>query len=182
MVNFQRAFVELAVVDKGDNISNLLSSHTSQLADCYQAKEYDNLEGMTSSYMTDIQKWCELYHSAICLGERNGPLVPLQTKQKVAWQITTLALSGSEGPPAANVVADILKNLGETVYQAGLQELKSHAMKEIWEAVNSSLEKMVSDGSLSQGSALPSRSNLLPHIFCASDQLQPTQCHQPKQL
>ena len=156
MIAFQRAFVEPTVVNKGNNVGDLISSHSSKTADRYYAREYDDLEGATSSYLLDVQEWCDLYHEAIGLGERKGPLVPLRTKRKVARQLVTLASMDSADPLAVNVLTDVFKQVGETAYRSGLQELKSHTTKEIWEAVSNGLEQTISDSGLFSGLALPS--------------------------
>jgi hypothetical protein len=145
MVAFQRAFVEPKVVDKGNNIGNLLSSHNSRTADHFYAREFDNLEGATTNYLLDVQEWCDLYHDAIGLGERRGPLVPLQTKRKIAQQLVTIGTMDSGDTLVINVKLDVLKQLGETAYRAGLQESKSHAAKEIFEAVGNGFENLISD-------------------------------------
>ena len=148
MVAFQRAFVEPKVVDKGNNIGDLLSSHNSRTADRFYAREYDDLEGATSGYLLDVQDWCELFHDAIGLGERTGPLVPLRTKRKVAQQLVALTTMDSADALTTNVIADVFKRLGETAYRAGLQELKSHVVQEVWDAVGNGFEKIVSNRGL----------------------------------
>jgi hypothetical protein len=79
------------VVEKGNNIGDLISSHTSRTADNIYAREYDALNGVTESFLLDAQEWCGLYHEAIGLGERAGPLIPLRTKRKLAREMVTLA-------------------------------------------------------------------------------------------
>lgn len=159
MIAFQRAFVEPKMVDKGNNIGDLISSHTSKTANTIYAREQGCIEGATSGYLLDVQDWCELYHDAIGLGDRIGPLIPLRTKRKLARKLVAMASMDPTDPLAANVVADILKSLGETSYKAGLKELRSHVVQEIWNAVSSGLGRIVSDEGLFQGPP-PSRPNL----------------------
>lgn len=146
MIAFQRAFVEPTMVEKGNNVGDLLSSHTTKTANLHYAREFGfELEGLTSMLLLDIQEWCELYHEAIGLGNRTGPLIPIRTKRKVAQLLVTAAALDPKHPSATRAMDEILCRLGHTTYKAGLQELKIHTTQEIYTAVAEAFERVIAD-------------------------------------
>ena len=75
MIAFMRAFLELKMIEKGNNIRDLMSSHFMKVAYDYYTMQIGNLEGVTDRFMFDVQQFCDSYHNAIGLGERTGPLI-----------------------------------------------------------------------------------------------------------
>lgn len=147
MIAFQRAFVEPVIVEKGNNIGDLLSSHNSTTGIVHYAIEF-NIEGVTSAFLLKLHKWCTFYHDAIGLGDRAGPLVSLDTKEKLAHKIASLGSLNPNDPFVLKTVSEVLKSLGENAYRSGLQELKSQMVPEIWEAITNYFEKADLNGML----------------------------------
>lgn len=144
MVAFHRAFVEETNVQKGNNVGDLISSHSSKTARDHYAREFD-IEGLTSTLLLDVQDWCDLYHDAIGLGKRTTPLISIRTKRRVGQLLLTAAALNPEHPTTTRAVHEILMTLGEAAYTAGLQELKTHATKEIYAATSKAFEKVIAD-------------------------------------
>jgi len=161
MIAFMRAFMEPKMVEKGNNIGDLMSSHTTFTAVHSYAREINNLEGVTSGIMLDVQDFCEDFHDVIGLGERTGPLMPVRFKRRLAHKLIGLASMDPSDLGALSTVGEILNRLGETAYRAALQELRSHVAKEIWEAVAAGLERVIADAGLWER-LLPSNSHPQP--------------------
>ena len=146
MISFHRAFVEPTIVEKGNNVGDLLSSHNSKPAKNHYGREFGfELEGLTSMLLLDIQEWCDLYHDAIGLGNRSGPLIPIRTKRRVAQLLVTAAALDPKQPMPTRAVGDILSILGGTAYRAALDQLKSHAGEEIHIAVAHAFQQFITD-------------------------------------
>lgn len=144
MIAFQREYVPESRVQKGNNIGDLLSSHTSPTADWRYAIEQGTLEGHTVNYLLDVQDWCELYHDAIGLGERVGPLIPNRIKRKLARQLDSIVSTAiPAGVSMANTSATILKELGDTVFRSVVDELKPYLSAEVGKAVNMAVEYLM---------------------------------------
>jgi hypothetical protein len=146
MIAFHRAFVEPTIVEKGNNVGDLLSSHNSKTAYVHYAREFGfELEGLTSMLLLDIQEWCDLYHDAIGLGNRTGPLISIRTKRRVAQLLVTAATLQPDQPLPTRAVEEILSTLGKVAYTAGLEQLKSHAGQEIHTAVAHAFQRFLVD-------------------------------------
>jgi len=149
MIAFMRAYLEPKVVEKGNNIGDLMSSHGTQTALHIYAPEMGNLEGVTDALLADVREFCEHYHDAIGLGERTGPLISVRTKRAIAQKLVLAASMDPGDPGMLGVVGEMLERLGETAFRAGLEQLKSEVVKEIWHAVSEGLERVISEKLLS---------------------------------
>ena len=126
LIAFQRAFVEELRIDRGDNIGDLISSHTSQTADAHYAVEHGQPEGYTTSRLLDIQEWCDSYHDAIGLGDRTVPLVPLRFSRQRARRLGTVLSTAGSGDPSVTteVLFSLIKELTATAHKSAMEDLK----------------------------------------------------------
>lgn len=126
LIAFQRAYVEELRVHRGDNIGDLISSHTSQTADAHYAVEHGQPEGYTTSYLLNVQEWCDSYHDAIGLGDRTIPLVPLRFSRRQARRLgTVFSTAGSKDPSTAiEALLPLIKELTATAYKSAMEDLK----------------------------------------------------------
>ena len=152
MIAFRRAYVEELPSMQGNTIGDAMSSHSTPTAIENYAVEHGIPPGSTSNNLLDIQDWCDLYHNAIGLGERTGPLIPLRTKRKLIRELASLSSMDPGDHGVAAVVTTVLKELGVVAYKSGLDELRSCVTKEIWRAVAHGLEQAASDENPHRGS------------------------------
>jgi hypothetical protein len=146
MIAFKRAYVEEFRVQRGDDIGDLLSSHTSRTADTRYAREEGMLEGATETRLLDIYDWCELYHNAVGLGERIGPLFPLRLKRKLANQLTSMPLSDhSGGRTMDDAIATLLAEYGARIYRSVIDDLKPYLSIEVRQAIGDAMECLVEE-------------------------------------
>ena len=157
MIAFMRAFLEPVMIQKGNNIGDLMSSHNSVSGNHYYARQIGNLEGVTDLLMHDVREFCDSYHDAIGLGERRGPLIAIRIKRQIAQKLVLAASMDAGDPGMIGAIGELLNNLGEIAFRAGLQELRSQVTQEIWQAVAEGLERVLSDIEPSQPPARPAR-------------------------
>ena len=123
LIAFQRAYVEEMRVPRGDNIGDLLSAHSSKTADAYYAREHGLLEGMTATYLLDVQEWCDMYHDAIGLGTRAGPLIPLRTQRKLARDLGDI-LHSTSGHRLHDPIQSLLREIQNSTFKSAVAELQ----------------------------------------------------------
>ena len=165
MIAFQRAYVlESRAHHRGNNIGDLLSSHTSETADNLYARDRDTPGGMTESYLLDVQEWCEEYHDAIGLGERTGPLISIRTKRRIARGLASIGSADPRDTSTSGAISAILKELTTDIYRSVLHDLKQHLTQEVWESVGKGLEQITSDRDLFQDTSptSPTNPDLIP--------------------
>jgi len=145
MIAFMRTFLEPAMIEKGNNIGDLMSSHNTKTSLDHYAQQIGNLEGVTDLLMSEVRSFCDSYHDAIGLGKRTGPLIPTLTKRDIAQKLVLAASMDPRDPAMIGVVGEILEQLGETAFRAGLEQLKAEVVKEIWAAVSEGFERIISE-------------------------------------
>ena len=123
MIAFQRAYVEETRIPRGDNIGDLLSAHSSKTADAYYAREHGLVEGMTASYLLDVQEWCDMYHDAIGLGERTGPLIPLRIQRKLARDLGGI-LHSAPDHKLHDPIQSLIKEIQTSTFKSAVTELQ----------------------------------------------------------
>lgn len=145
MVAFQRAYVGELRVGRGNNIGDLLSSHTTETAEKHYAVEQGKPEGCTASFLLDVQEWCGSYHDAIGLGDRSVPLVPLRDIRGRARRLGSLLSAAASGGPSETIKAlrDIINDITEVSYKCAMQDLESFVSRELRIATAEILEYMV---------------------------------------
>lgn len=146
LIAFMRAFMEPKMIEKGNNIGDLMSSHVTGTALHDYAPEIGNLEGVTDGLMSDVHEFCEHYHDAIGLGSRTGPLISIRTRREIAQKLLLAASMDPGDPGMLGVVREMFQSLGETAFSAGLEHLKVLVVKEVWEAVSEAFDRFTSEG------------------------------------
>jgi hypothetical protein len=149
LIAFQRAYVEELRVH-GNNIGDLVSSHTSQTANAHYAIEHGQPEGYTATYLLDVQEWCDSYHDAIGLGDRTIPLVPLRFSRRRARRLDTVLSMADSGNPSTTVKAllPLIKELTTTAYKSAMEDLKPFLSGELQAGTAEALQYMVAAGSV----------------------------------
>ena len=148
LIAFQRAFVEELRVQRGDNIGDLISSHNSQTASTHYAVEHGQPEGYTTSYLLNVQEWCDSYHDAIGLGDRTIPLVPIRFSRRRARRLGTVLSTAGSGEPSttAEAMLPLIKELTATAYKSAMEDLKPFLREEL-QAINAeALQYIVAAG------------------------------------
>jgi hypothetical protein len=150
LIAFQRAYVEELRVHRGDNVGDLVSSHSSKTADAHYAVEYGQPEGYTASYLLNVQEWCDSYHDAIGLGDRTIPLIPLRFSRQRARRLGTVFSTAGSGDPSTMVGAllPLIKELTAVAYKSAMEDLKPFLSGEIQLATSEALGYMVAATSL----------------------------------
>ena len=123
MIVFQRVYVEEMRIPCGDNIGDLLSAHSSKTADAYYARKHGLVEGMTATYLLDVQEWCNMYHDAIGLGARTGPLIPLRTQYKLAHDLGGV-LHSTPGHKLHNPIQSLIREIQTSTFKLVVTELQ----------------------------------------------------------
>jgi len=133
LIAFQRAYVEELRVERGNNIGDLISSHSSKTADKHYAVEYAQPEGQTTNYLMDVQDWCDSYHDAIGLGEQNLPLIPLRVRRQLARRLGSVISTAKSGEPSATVAAllPLIQELTALSHKSVMEDLKPFLSKEL---------------------------------------------------
>jgi len=133
MIAVQRAYVEELRVERGSNIGDLISSHSSKTADKHYTVEYTQPEGYTTSYLMDVQEWCESYHDVIGLGDQGLPLVPLRFKRLLARRLGSVVSTATSGEPltTAGALLPLIKELTTSTYKSVMEDLKPFLTKEL---------------------------------------------------
>jgi len=150
LVAFQRAYVEELRVHKGDNIGDLISSHTSRTADTNYAIEHGQPEGCIASHLLKIQEWCDSYHDAIGLGDQTAPLIPLRVSRRHSRDLgSVLSTDGPREPPGkAESLSLLVKELMGTAYKSAMEDLKPFVSKELRIASSEVMEYMLASQSI----------------------------------
>ena len=181
MIAFQRAYVEEMRIPRGDNIGDLLSAHSSKTADAYYAREHGLVEGMTATYLLDVQEWCDMYHDAIGLGARMGPLIPLRTQRKLARDLGGI-LHSAPGHALHDPIQSLVREIQTSTFKSAVTELQpfirgaidssfAEAWKHFWTETSSTRNlqqhRMKTPGHLARPSPPPSRSAVEDPPFLA---------------
>lgn len=145
LIAFQRAYVEELRVHRGDNIGDLISSHTSKTADEHYAIEHGQPEGQTATYLLDVQEWCDSYHDAIGLGDQTIPLIPLRVSRRQARQLGSIASAPGPRDPVGKVdgILPLITELTTTAYKSALEDLKPFISREVRSATNDAMEYLI---------------------------------------
>ena len=146
MVEFKRSYVEESMTGAGDDIGDIISSHSSKSAKHLYARGIGVPSGETTNTLLDTRDWCKLYHNAIGLGDRLGPLVPLRVKRDLIKKLASLSSMEPGDHAVTGIVTDTLKVLGVAAYKSAIEDVKSSVVKEVWEAVAHGIELVTSDG------------------------------------
>jgi len=152
LIAFQRAYVEELRVHRGDNIGDLISSHTSKTADAHYAIEHGQPEGLIASHLLNVQEWCDSYHDAIGLGDRTVPLVPLRVSRRRARQLSSVLSTAGSRDPLGKVesLLPLIKELTTTAYKSAMEDLKPFVSRELRSANAEAMEYMLTAQSISE--------------------------------
>jgi hypothetical protein len=138
LIAFQRAYVEELRVPRWNNIGDLISSHSSHIADAHYAVEHGQPEGYTAEYLLNVQEWCDDYHDAIGLGDRNIPLVPLRAIRRNARRLGSVTSGvGCANPPAPvpEGLVSLVREITAVAHKLAMEDIKPFLTNELQTAV-----------------------------------------------